>query len=135
MTSLEISTDYLETLMAKIRGVMGRTASSIPDRGSNPTDDEAGAELENSRSDLSDDEIAMEIRGLNEGQQAELVALLWLGRGDAEPEEWSRLMERARREVRAPVDAYLLGQPLLAEHWAEGLARLGVDASSSTAEL
>ena len=135
MTSLEISTDYLETLMAKIRGVRGRTASSIPDRGSNPTDDEAGAELENSRSDLSDDEIAMEIRGLNEGQQAELVALLWLGRGDAEPEEWSRLMERARREVRAPVDAYLLGQPLLAEHWAEGLARLGVDASSSTAEL
>lgn len=135
MASLETSTDYLETLMAKVRGVMGRTAPSLPDRGSNPTDDEAGAALENSRADLSGDEVAMEIRGLSDRQQSELVALLWLGRGDAEPEEWSTLLQRARREVATPADAYLLGQPLLAEHWAEGLIRLDIAPSSSTTEL
>lgn len=135
MASLETSTDYLETLMTKVRGVMGRTAPSIPDRGSNPTDDEAGAELEIGRADLSDDEVAMEIRGLSDRQQNELVALLWLGRGDAEPEEWETLLSRARREVALPADAYLLGQPLLAEYWAEGLERLGARRESSTTEL
>jgi hypothetical protein len=135
MASLETSTDYLETLMMKVRGVMGRTAPAYPDRGSNPTDDEAGAGLEDSAADLSDDEVAMEIRGLSERQQSELVALLWLGRGDAEPEEWDDLIARARREVTLPADQYLLGQPLLAEHWAEGLSRLGIAPSSSTTEL
>lgn len=132
MTLLETSPDYIENLMAKIRGVMARTPGSQGERGSNFPDDDAGvAALESGRGDLSNDEAAAEIRGLSDRQQAELVALLWLGRGDGEPEEWPRLLERARREVGAPADTYLLGQPLLAEYWADGMDRLGIDRTDS----
>lgn len=136
MTSLEIKTDYLEALMSKVRSVMGRTSPAIPDPGSNPTDEDAGAsEFEERSGDLRDDEVSAEIRGLNDRQQLELIALLWLGRGDAEPDEWEDLIERARREIALPADEYLLGHPLLAEHWAEGLSLLGIEGSSSTTEL
>lgn len=127
MANLEISPDYLETLIVKVRAVMGRVPEAIPDRGSNPTDDEAGALLESGPGDLSDDEVAKEIQGLNRTEQAELVALLWLGRGDGEAAEWEALRERARTEVSAPVDSYVLGHPLVAEFWAEGLSKLGAE--------
>ena len=67
--------------------------------------------------DLSREEVVEEIQGLMPRQQAELVALMWLGRGDGEPEEWDELVARAveRREV--PTENYLLDHPLLAEHW------------------
>jgi hypothetical protein len=64
---------------------------------------------------------------LSERQQAELVALMWIGRGDAEPEEWENTIELARDLKEGPTPRYLLGHPLVAEHWAEGAARLGID--------
>ena len=67
-----------------------------------------------------------EIRGLNDRQQAELVALLWLGRGDAEPEEWEATVELARERLAAPVARYLLAEPLVAEYLVEGLDKLGL---------
>ena len=50
----------------------------------------------------------------------------WLGRGDAEPEEWDDLVARAieRREV--PTENYLLDHPQLAEHWLDGMERLNL---------
>ena len=76
--------------------------------------------------DLSREEVVEEIQGLTPRQQAELVALMWLGRGDGEPEEWNELLARAieRREV--PTEIYLLDHPLLAENWLDGMERLGL---------
>jgi hypothetical protein len=52
---------------------------------------------------------------------------MWLGRGDAEPEEWDDLVARAfeRREV--PTENYLLDHPQLAEHWLANLGGLVAD--------
>lgn len=124
MTSLQINADYLQMLMLKVRGIMGREGQVAPDPASNPTDDDAGVALERRPDDLSDDEVAKEIGGLSTRQQAELVALMWLGRGDGEDEEWEALVQRARMEISGPVENYLLQHPLLAEYWAEGLDRL-----------
>lgn len=46
-------------------------------------------------------------------QQAELVALMWIGRGDAEPEEWEQTIELALQLKERPTPDYLLKSPLV----------------------
>ena len=102
MAELSIDPDYLRRLVVKVRSFMGKEETDLPDDGSNPIDDEVplGA-LQDEEDDLSREEVVEEIQGLTPRQQAELVALMWLGRGDGEPEEWNELLARAieRREV------------------------------------
>ena len=124
---LSIDPDYLRHLIVKVRSFMAKEDTDLPDDGSNPIDDEMppGA-LQEEAGDLSREEVIEEIQGLTSRQRAELVALMWLGRGDAEPEEWNELVARAfeRREV--PTENYLLDHPQLAEHWLDGMERLNL---------
>ncbi|MHB1207327.1 MAG: DUF3775 domain-containing protein [Rhodospirillaceae bacterium] len=62
------------------------------------------------------------IDSLSEDEQAELVALTWIGRGTYTVEDWDEAVEIAREEHPRRVAAYLLGQPLLADELEEGLA-------------
>jgi hypothetical protein len=106
---------------------MAKEDTDFPDDGSNPIDDEIplGA-LQDEEGDLSREEVIEEIQGLTPRQRAELVALMWLGRGDGEPEEWDDLVARAfeRREV--PTENHLLDHPQLAEDWLDGMERLNL---------
>ena len=126
MTDISIALDYLGRLLAKIRAVQGKEGEIIPDPGSNAIDDNMTDALQDHPGDPGRQEIRQEIRGLNDRQQAELVALLWLGRGDAEPEEWEATVELARERRDTPVARYLLAEPLVAEYLVEGLEKLGL---------
>lgn len=127
MPTLAISSDYLTRLIVKVRGVQGREGEVDVDSGSNPTDDNAIDAIQDTEGDLSREEISAEIDGLDDRQKAELVALLWVGRGDAEIEEWEQTIELARERQSIPTSDYLLGQPLLAEYWADAADRLGIE--------
>lgn len=71
------------------------------------------------------DELYAAIEGLNDDEQAELVALAWLGRGDYDKDEWEEILDEAHRErINATAD-YLTGIPLLADYLEEGLDLLG----------
>jgi hypothetical protein len=83
--------------------------------------------LEDRDDDPTEDELRSWIEDLTETQQAELVALFWLGRGDADAAEFPDLVEQARASRHGPTSKYLLGEPLLADYLAEGLAALGHD--------
>lgn len=126
-TSLSIDPDYLARLIVKVRGIEAREGVTDPDSGSNATDDGMRGALQDDPNDLSRSEVLRELAGLNERQQAELVALLWTGRGDAEPEEWAQTVEAARNAKEMPTPRYLLRDPLLPEYWREGAARLGIE--------
>ena len=76
--------------------------------------------------DLTEDEVRDYIRGRSEVEQAELVALMWLGRDDTGPEEWRTLVQQAIDRRESPTEAYLLGNPLLADYWLVGLEKLGL---------
>ena len=125
MATLSIPSDYLARLVANMRGVQAREGEVDMDTGSNAADDRMIDAVQETPGDLSREEIGREIMGLNERQQAELVALLWTGRGDAEPEAWEETVQMARERRDTPTTRYLLGQPLAAEHWAEGAELLG----------
>jgi hypothetical protein len=95
--------------------------------------------------DRADDPTAAELRSwitdLNDTQQAELVALMWLGRGDDDLENWAQLVEQARGSQgqaagrgRSTV-RYLLGTPQLGDYLEEGLERLGVDTANLEGSL
>jgi hypothetical protein len=127
MAELSIDTDYLRMLIVQVRAVMAKVAADLSDEGSNPTDDPIPlADLEDEEGDLTREELLEEIRGLDSRQRAELVALMWLGRGDGEPEEWNELVKQALERREVPTEVYLLDHPLLAEHWLEGMERLGL---------
>ncbi|XSG81263.1 MAG: DUF3775 domain-containing protein [Methyloligella sp. ZOD6] len=127
MTEISIDPDYVKSLALKVRSIMGEEANEMPDIGSNPTDDDTPPdEFQDDGEDLRREEIVEEIEGLNEQEQAELVALLWLGRGDGEPAEWPDLVAQAKERREVPTSNYLLDHPHVADHWLEALSQLGL---------
>ena len=62
---------------------------------------------------------------MNYDEQANLVALMWVGRGTYEKEEFEEAVETARAERINATSNYLLGIPLLADYLEEGLEKLG----------
>ena len=125
MDELNITPAYLHMLILKARAVMVKEGLVTPDTGGNPTDDEVPDTLQDEPDDLTREELIEELQGLNADQQAELVALMWLGRGDGEPGEWENLLKLANERQEVSTGAYLLDHPLVADYWAEGLDRLG----------
>jgi hypothetical protein len=77
--------------------------------------------------DLSEDELMAVIEDLEPDQQMSLVALMWLGRGDYDIDEWSAALEDAREAWNERTARYLIGTPQLAEYLEEGLALHGYD--------
>ena len=71
------------------------------------------------------------ISGLNEDEKANLVAVMWVGRGSFEPEEFDEAKVEALREATAPTENYLSGIPGLAEHLENGLEALGIDVTDA----
>jgi hypothetical protein len=78
---------------------------------------------------FQDDPVAQEIKdtvdGLNDDQQAELVALTWIGRGDFTAGEWREAVRTARERHSGPTSTYLLGTPMLGDYLEEGLSQMG----------
>ncbi len=66
-------------------------------------------------------EVRAAIDDLNDDEQAALVALVWVGRGTYEPDDWDEAVAQARAERVNKTSAYLTGVPMLAEHLESGL--------------
>lgn len=64
---------------------------------------------------------------MDEEEQAALVAVMWIGRGALEPEEWAESYATALAEASTPTASYLIGTPHLADHLEAGLEALGYD--------
>jgi hypothetical protein len=121
---LTVHPEFLRSLILKLRAVMAQEEMVSPDSGSNPSDDEGPATLQDSPDNLTRAELEGEIDDLEPDQQAELVALMWVGRGDMEPEEWAEALELAAERRDGSTAQYLLKHPHVADHMIEGLDKL-----------
>ncbi len=92
---------------------------------SNATDDRFVSVLTEEAFDTVRNEIASFIDNMDEEEQAELVSLAWVGRGDFAADEWDDALREARARREGPVSAYLLGLPLLASYLESGLGEFG----------
>jgi hypothetical protein len=124
-STLEISSEKVCYIIAKARQFEAKDVVADPDSGSNPTDDGVVSVLEDQPDDPVYDELMAFIAGLDEDEQIDLIALTWLGRGDASVEEWDDLRSEAARVRNERTATYLLGLPLLPEHLQEGLSQFG----------
>ena len=124
MAALPFDATEIEELVLRFNALMAKEATDIPDLGGNASDDEVAATLQETEGDLSSDEITQEIESMNDEQQDALVALFWIGRGDAEPEEWEATKALARQQHEGLVSRYLLGQPEAGEFLTEGLEKM-----------
>ena len=91
-------------------------------------DDDAGAgpRARGHGTDLS--ELRSFIRGLNVDEQIDLVALLWLGRGDGNLDNWGDLRAQATAAHNSRTASYLTGTPMLADYLEEAMSQLGASA-------
>lgn len=75
--------------------------------------------------DMTEEELRELIADLNVDEAADLVALVWVGRGDYDASEWADAVAAARERGNRRTASYLLGMPMLADHLEEGLDALG----------
>ena len=130
MAALPFNDTRIEDLVLRFNAVMAKEGTNISDLGGNATDDEVTATLQETEGDLSRNEITQEIESMNDEQQDALVALFWIGRGDAEPAAWEQTKALARQQHEGLVSRYLLGKPMVGEYLTEGLEKMleyGVD--------
>lgn len=72
-------------------------------------------------------ELVEEIDGMDPEHQQELVALMWVGRGDFEADDWHEALAMAGERADTPTARYLLSHPLCADEIVSGLEALGHD--------
>ena len=122
---LTIPLDKLAFIIIKAREFDVEDAAVDAGSGSNPTDDGMTDVLEDNPDNPTEEELADAIAGLSRLQQIELLALMWLGRGDYDKSEWHEALREAARAHDDNEANYLIGTPLLAAYLEEGLALLG----------
>jgi hypothetical protein len=132
MPELAISREKVAFLIEKAHQFDAKELPADEDSGSNPSDDAEIDVLEDNGNDAVASEMASFIRAMNEDEQTDLVALMWLGRDDAAVEQWDDLRQESveqrseYRDARRETVRYLLGEPLLGDLLAEGLDKFGI---------
>jgi hypothetical protein len=122
---LAIATDKVCFIIAKAEEFDAKDVVTVPDPGSNSSDDAMIEVLEDHKDDPVVAELVGFIRAMSEDEQIDLVSLAWLGRGDGTIAEWGDLRAEAARVHNRRTAQYLLGMPLLANYLADGLAAFG----------
>jgi hypothetical protein len=119
-----INTDKVCYVAAKARELESEDEGMDADA-SNATDDRFVSVLTEEAFGVVRDEIASYIDAMDDDEQAELVALAWVGRGDFTSEDWDEAVRQARARREGSTSAYLIGIPLLASHLENGLGEFG----------
>ena len=124
---LHISLDFICFLMLKAREFQAKEPVVIPETPNSPSDNWALQILADHAEDLSFQEVQSAVLDLDPEQQAELIALMWLGRGDYSLEEWETALQEARcyQAGHENTAQYLLAHPFISDYLEEGLIAHG----------
>lgn len=118
---LNVNPDTVCRLIELAHAFHAREPAAFPDDGSNPVDDWTQPMLADGEDNTSADEFSSALADLEPDQQQEVVALLWLGRGDYTLEEWDDIVKQASEQWSPETARYLLDHPLVADQLREGL--------------
>jgi len=122
---LTISPEKVFFAIVKAREFDAKDAVTDPNSGSNPSDDNDAAVLEDHSDDPVVEELTSFINSLSVDEQIDLVALAWLGRDDNSADDWPEIRAEAAQAHNNRTARYLLGMPLLGDFLEEGLSVLG----------
>lgn len=122
---LTIPVEKVCYLIIKAREFDAKMEPEVPEPGDNPTDDADREILFDYPDDPTVEEIRGFLRSLNEDELTELVALVWIGEGDYDADEWENALVDAHDNPDECRPESLLSIPLLGDYLEEGLAELG----------
>lgn len=117
----EINLDKICFIILKVREFEVKVDPVDIDSGSNPIDDLDLDILEARQEDNVYDELSSFIDNLNEDEALDLIALMWVGRGTYDAEDFQEARAVAAKGATHTPAEYLLGTPLLSEHLQNGL--------------
>jgi hypothetical protein len=122
--NLSISPEKVAFVVTKIHQY--EMESTEPELLSDLTDDDTvhGGGGRGATTDRS--ELTSFIRGLNVDEQIDLVALMWLGRGDGSLENWAELRAQAAQAHNNRTATYLIETPMLGDYLEEALSEFGL---------
>ena len=123
---LAIAVETVCRIILRAREFEALVPQTDPDEASNASDDGMVDALEDGPDENGDaNPVEAELRAiiddLAEDEQAEVIALALIGRGDFDATEWPDAIDAAGEETRAPAD-WMLGQPALSTDLEAGLA-------------
>lgn len=94
--------------------------------GSDPPDDNQREVLLDTPDNPTEQELRDALDSLGPAERQELLALMWLGRGDYDAETWPEALRQAGENADANLTNYLVGTPLLGDYLEEGADALGL---------
>jgi len=120
--NLSISPEKVFFIVSKTR--QSEMEASEPELIADLEDDDAGEGRVGKDTDLT--ELSSFISDLNVDEQIDLVALMWLGRGDGDLDGFSDLRSQAADAHNNRTAAYLLGTPMFADYLEEAMSAFGL---------
>jgi hypothetical protein len=125
MAELRISTDKVCAFIEAAREVAGKVPSTAGDRTTTGDDSRLVTIEENPAGDDRRREMVEFVAGLNVEEQTDLLALIWLGRGDYDIEEWEEALTEAEARIGARDPDYMIGDAALPDYLGGGLEAFG----------
>lgn len=122
---LEIDSGTVCRVIERCREFHAQEGVTIPYDAEGADADWAMQVLADHEGDLTLAELKSLIDDLEPGQQMNLVALMWIGRGDFSGEEWNDVLEQARDQWTPRTAEYLIATPLVADYLNDGLEQMG----------
>ena len=125
MAELRISSEKVCAFIEAAREVAGKVPSTAGDR-TTTGDDSRLVTLDEPEGDGEGEdgrrrEMVEFVAGLNVEEQADLLALIWLGRGDYDISEWDDALTEAEARIAARDPDYMIGDAALPEYLGGGL--------------
>ena len=118
---LAIAVETVCRIMLRAREYETLVPETDPDNASNAADDGALDEIDDDGENPTEAELRAIVSDLAEDEQAEVIALAMIGRGDFESTEWDDALEAAEEEVDTTAE-WILGQPTFSTDVEAGLA-------------
>lgn len=118
---LDVNTDIIGRLIALARDFQSREQVVVSEEPGGPADEWPDNVPARFTDNSTLDEFRSIVADLEPRQQQQVVALLWIGRGDYDIGDWDLVLQQARDQWTETTADYLISHPLLADHLIEGL--------------
>jgi hypothetical protein len=121
---LGVSLETVATVVDLARAIQGKEETDA-EQVTEDANSEA-ALLQETPDDMTEDSLRQFIDELNEDEQASLIALAWIGRGDYGFEDWDEARGLAAERNQSDPASYLMEMEMLGDLLAEGVAAFGL---------
>jgi len=118
---LNVNSETVCGLIELAREFHAQEQVTFPEEPANASGDWAMQVLASHAGDATYEEFKTIVDDLEPDQQQEVIALLWLGRGDFDADEWGEALEEASDSWNTRTAEYLIAHPLLPDYLTEGL--------------